>query len=74
MHMKKSKRQANDFHIKMIYNPYCKSSDDTFDDIYQRYLDDDSRIIKIDGLIYYKAAQISKLTIHSEYSLEIVLP
>ena len=72
--MKKRKRQADDFHIEKIYDPYCKSSDDKFDMIYQRYLEDDSRMIEIDGLIYYRAAQISKLTIRNEYSLEVVLP
>ena len=72
--MKKRKRQSDDFHIEMIFDPYCKSSDDTFDEIYQRYLEDDSRMIEIDGLIYYRAAQIYKLTIRNEYSLEVVLP
>jgi len=41
--MKKRKRQSDDFHIETIFDPYCKSSDDTFDEIYQRYLEDDSR-------------------------------
>lgn len=72
--MKKSKRQDNDFHTETIYDPYCKSSDDTFDEIYQRYLEDNNRIIERNGLIYYKAAQIYKLTICNENSLEVVLP
>lgn len=74
MCMKKRKRQADDFQIEKIYDPYCKSSDDKFDMIYQRYLEDDRRMIEIDGLIYYRAAQICKLTIRNEYSLEVVLP
>lgn len=72
--MKKRKRQSDDFHIETIYDPYRRSDDDTFNEIYQRYLEDDSRMIEIDGLIYYRAAQISKLTIRNEYSLEVVLP
>ncbi len=74
MCMKKSKRQADDFHIETIYDPYCKSSDDTFDEIYQRYLEDNNRIIERNGLIYYKAAQIYKLTICNGNSLEVALP
>lgn len=72
--MNKRKRQSDDFHIETIYDPYRRSDDDTFNEIYQRYLEDDSRMIEIDGLIYYRAAQISKLTIRNEYSLEVVLP
>ena len=72
--MKKRKRQSDDFHIETIYDSYRRSDDDTFNEIYQRYLKDDSRMIEIDGLIYYRVAQISKLTIHNEYSLEVVLP
>ena len=74
MCMKKRKRQADDFHIETIYDPYSKSAHDTFDEIYQRYLEDESRMIEIDGLIYYRAAQISKLTLRNEYSLDVVLP
>ena len=72
--MKKSKRQADDFLIETIYDPYSKSAHDTFDEIYQRYLEDDSRMIEINGLIFYRAAQISKLKIRNEYSLEVALP
>lgn len=72
--MKKSKRQADDFRIETIYDPYRKSAHDTFDEIYQRYLDDDDKVFEMDGLTYYKAAEITKFTIHNEISLEVVLP
>lgn len=74
MCVKNSKHKTDDFHIETIYDPYRKSPNDKFDEIYQRYLDDDSMIIEINGAIYYKAAQISKLTIRNEHSLEVVLP
>lgn len=72
--MKKSKQQADDFHIETIYDPYRKSADDTFDEIYQRYLEDIDRVFEMDGLTYYKAAQIAKLNIRNEIILEVVLP
>ena len=72
--MKKSKRQADDFHIEMIYDPYRKSADDTFDEIYQHYLEDADSSFEMNGLTYFKTVQIAKLTIRNEVSLEVVLP
>jgi len=71
--MKKSKRQADDFHIETIYDPYRKSADDTFDVIYQRYLEDVDRSFEIDGLTYYRAAVIHKVTLH-EVGIIVALP
>lgn len=72
--MKNSKCKTGDFCFETIYDPYRKSSDDTFDEIYRRYLKDDTRIIEKNGLTYYKAVYISKLTIDNMDSLEVVLP
>lgn len=73
MCMKKRKRQADDFHIETIYDPYRKSTDDTFDEIYQRYLEDADRSFEMDGLTYHKAAVIYKVTLH-EVGIIVALP
>ena len=73
MCMKKRKRQSDDFHIETIYDPYRRSDDDTFNEIYQRYLEDNDRIIELDGLTYYKAAVIHKVVLH-ETGLIVALP
>ena len=71
--MKKRKRQSDDFHIETIYNPYRRSDDDTFNEIYQRYLEDNDRIIELNSLTYYKAAVIYKVTLH-EVGIIVALP
>ena len=73
--MKKKEQHPDDYtpSIGTIYDPYRISADDTFDDIYERYLKDSSRICEIDGLVYYKAAEIEKLSIHQD-SLIVALP
>ena len=71
--MKRSKRKADDYHIETIYDPYRRSDDDTFDDIYQRYLVDADRSFEMDGLTYYKAAVIHKVTLH-EMGIIVALP
>ena len=73
MRMKKRKRQSDDFHIETIYDPYRRSDDDTFNEIYQRYLEDNDRIIELNGLTYYKAAVIHKVTLH-EVGIIVALP
>lgn len=71
--MKKRKRQSDDFHIETIYDPYRRSDDDTFNEIYQRHLEDNDRIIELNGLTYYKAAVIYKVTLH-EVGIIVALP
>ena len=71
--MKKRKRQSDDFHIETIYDPYRHSVDDTFNEIYQRYLEDNDRIIELNCLTYYKAAVIYKVTLH-EVGIIVALP
>ncbi|MCR4644961.1 MAG: hypothetical protein K5695_06085 [Oscillospiraceae bacterium] len=71
--MKKRKRQSDDFHIETIYDPYRRSDDDTFNEIYQRYLEDNDRIIELNSLTYYKAAVIYKVTLH-EVGIIVALP
>ena len=71
--MKKRKRQSDDFHIETIYDPYRRSDDDTFNEIYQRYLEDNDRIIELNNLTYYKAAVIYKVTLH-EVGIIVALP
>ena len=73
MCMKKRKRQSDDFHIETIYDPYRRSDDDTFNEIYQRYLEDNDRIIELNSLTYYKAAVIYKVTLH-EVGIIVALP
>ena len=73
MCMKKRKRQADDFHIETIYDPYSKSPDDTFNEKYQRYIEDNDRIVELDGLTFYKAAVIHKVVLH-EVGLIVALP
>ena len=72
--MEKSKHKANDFHIETVFDPYTENENDTFTEIYQRYLEDDEKAIEKDGLLFYKALQITKLFIHNKTSLEVVLP
>lgn len=71
--MKKRKRQSDDFHIETIYDPYRRSDDDSFNEIYQRYLEDNDRIIELNSLTYYKAAVIYKVTLH-EVGIIVALP
>lgn len=73
MCMKKRKRQSDDFYIETIYDPYRRSDDDTFNEIYQRYLEDNDRIIELNSLTYYKAAVIYKVTLH-EVGIIVALP
>lgn len=60
-------------HIETIYDPYRRSDDDTFNEIYQRYLEDNDRIIELNSLTYYKAAVIYKVTLH-EVGIIVALP
>lgn len=75
MCMKKRKYQPNNStpSIETIYDPYRISADDTFDEIYARYLKDKSTVCEIDGLIFYKAAQITKINIRQK-GLIVALP
>ncbi len=59
--------------FETIYDPYKRNDDDTFDDIYERYLMDCSTILTVGGLVYYKAALIEKINLH-QGSLLAALP
>ncbi len=59
--------------IETIYDPYKKYDDDTFDEIYERYLKDDSTCLTIDNLTFYKAALIERINLR-QGGLIVVLP
>lgn len=71
--MKKRKFSHDEFHIQTIYDPYRIDDNETFDVIYQRYLEDTEKTIDIDGVTYYKAMTISKINF-CEKRLNVVLP
>ena len=60
--MKKSEKNSKNITIETLYKPYHQSPSDTFGDYYVRYINDESRTMVKDGMTYYKALSIERIT------------
>lgn len=71
--MKKADRTSKNVTIKILLEPYRQSPSDTLDDCYVRYTADESRTIVRDGMTYYKALRVEKITAKETF-LIVALP
>ncbi|MBQ9913517.1 MAG: hypothetical protein IJO73_04745 [Clostridia bacterium] len=70
--MKKTKRKT-EFTFRNIRSPYrIEGSDDSINDYYQRYLQDEEAIIEIDGLTYYKIIELCEFRIREARALVLL--
>lgn len=70
--MKKSKRKT-EFTFRNIRSPYrIEGSDDSINDYYQRYLQDEEALIEIDGLTYYKVIDLCEFSLKEATALVIL--
>ena len=71
--MKKSEKNSKKITIETLCKPYHQSPSDTLGDYYVRYINDESRTMVKDGMTYYKALSIERITAKETF-LIVALP
>lgn len=68
-----SKKNNNDYQVrfKLLYDPYPEADSD-MNHIYERYLQDENAVIRIDEKTYYRALQIFSYTIRESMILAVL--
>lgn len=59
---------------KIIYDPYRLGENDSFDEIYERYKEDNNTVYCAGGRTFYKAAQITLICMGARSDLLVSMP